>query len=303
MLTSTTVTNDVIEHQHLVEYFKVKNIDQARGMLNGMTHFELDSNGFITITVKSKEPETSVRIANEFYNALYRLNEGISAKEAEHRLNFMAGPLEIERERLSAAEDALRDAEQKTGLVAPTAQASLGVQQVASLRQRISDLDAQLATIRVGATDENPAVVSLRSQIANLQGQVGALEGRSLQANSPAKLPQLSLEVLRQEREVQFHTITMESLARAMQVSQIQDSYTPSMSLIDPAYPNKSKVSPARKLYALAGIFLGFCFGVVQVLGSTGYRRWKRSPRGVAMRAYWKNGTLPDGTVGAGHAD
>ena len=213
----------------------------------------------------------------------------------------MAGPLQIERGRLSAAEDALRDAQEKTGLVLPGTQASLGVQQVAGLRQRISDLELQLATARVGATDENPFVISLRSQIANLQGQVAALESKSTQSNSPAKLPQLSLEIQRLEREVAGHNATLEALSRATQATQMQDSYTPSLSLIDPAIPNKRKVSPERKQYALVGLVLGFAFGLVHVLGTALYRRWKRSPRTLALKAEW-NSALQHG-AGAGHAD
>ena len=302
MLTSNTVAADVVQHQHLTDYFGVKDPDIARGILGSMARFDLDANGFIVITVYSKEPDTSVRIANEFYNALYRLNEQISMKEAEHRLNFMAGPLVIERERLTAAEDALRAAQEKTGLVLPGAQASLGVQQVAGLRQHISDLETQLATVRVGATDQNPAVVSLRTQIGNLQGQVAALESKSSQANSPAKLPGLSLEIQRLERDVAGHAASMDSLSRATYSAQTQDSYTPSLSLIDPATPIKRKVSPNRKQYAYVGLALGFLFGLIQVLGSAGYRRWKRSPRTLALMAQWKR-MQHNGPAGAGHGD
>lgn len=302
MLTSNTVAFDVVEHQHLIDYLKVQNRDQARAILGGMARFDLDFNGFIVITVQSKEPETSVRIANEFYNALYRLNEQIASKEAEHRLNFMAGPLEIERARLIKAEDALRDAQEKTGLVLPGTQASLGVQQVAGLQQRISDLQLQLATARVGATDENPTVVSLRSQIGNLQGQLAALQNKSTQVNSPAKLPELSLEIQRLERDVQGHNATMEALSRATQATQMQDSYTPSLSLIDPAIPNKRKVSPERRQYAYVGLMLGLALGLVHVLGSAFYRRWKRSPRTVALMAQW-NSFLRNGVAGAGYGD
>ena len=131
MLTSNTVAQDVIQHQHLMQYFGVDDPDLARRILQSMARFDLDANGFVTITVYSKEPATSVRIANEFYAALNRMNEQLSLVESEHRLNFVAGPMQIERQRLAAAEDALRAAQEKTGLVLPGAQASLGVQQVA----------------------------------------------------------------------------------------------------------------------------------------------------------------------------
>jgi uncharacterized protein involved in exopolysaccharide biosynthesis len=302
MLTSNTVAFDVIEHQGLIKYLKVENRDQARGILAGMARFDLDYNGFVVIDVRSDSPDTSVRIANEFYAALYRLNEQIAVKEAEHRLKFVSGPLELERAHLAEAEDALRAAQEKTGLVLPGAQASLGVQQVAGLQQRISDLQLQLATARVGATDENPQVVSLRSQIGNLQGQLSALQRKSTQSNSPANLPQLTLEIQRLERVVQGHAATLEALSRAGVSAETQDSYTPSLTLIDPAIPNKNKVSPDRKQFALVGLVLGFALGLIHVLGSALYRRWKRSPHALAMMAQW-NSSLKNSAAGPGHGD
>ncbi len=284
LLTSTTVLSDVVQRLRLQEYFKAKDLSQAVGMLRGTAQFSVDANNFVTINVRTKEPNTSAQIANELYAALSRLNEKLSRHEAEHRLEFMSGPMEIERERLSAAEDALRNAQEKTGLIVPNTQASIGLQALASVRQRISDLQAQLAVERVSQTDESPSVVGLRSRISNLQGQVASLESKSTQADSPARLPELSLEVQRREREVQMHTLAMDSLARAMQVSQLQDSYTPSLSLIDPATPNKQKVAPSRKLYALAGSMLGLVLGVLYVLGSALVGRWKISPRVLALK-------------------
>ena len=300
MLTSNTVAQDVIDHQHLMDYFGVQDPDIARRILQGISRFDLDANGFVTITVFTKEPATSVRIANEFYAALNRMNERLSLVEAEHRLNFVAGPMEIERQRLAAAEDALRAAEEKTGLVLPGAQASLGVQQVAGLRGRISDLETQLAVLRVSATDQNPAVVTLHSQIANLQGQVALLEGKSTQANSPAKLPELSLELRRLEREVQGHATMLESLSRTSAAAQTVDSYTPSLSLIDPAIPDKRKVSPNRRNFALVGLILGLALGLLQVLGGAFYRRWSRAPRTLAMKTQW-NSMLHESAAGTGH--
>ena len=143
-------------------------------------------------------------------------------------------------------------------------------------------------------------MITLRSQIANLQGQVASLEGKSSQANSPAKLPELSLEIQRLERDVQAHAAMLDSLARASQAAQTMDSYTPSLSLIDPAIPDKHKVAPERKKFALVGFLLGLAIGLLQVLGTAFYRRWVRNPRTLAMKTQW-NSMLRDGTAGTGH--
>ena len=294
MLNSDTIADDVVAHLDLVHAFHAKDAYAARDIVRGMAKFNIDTNNFISITITSKDPKMVAPIANEFYAALYRKEEASSAAESQHRLNFMAGPLELEHQRLSAAEDALRDAQQKTGLVLPGAQGALGVQQVASLRNRVSDLQTQLASAMVGSTEQNPRVITLRSQIANLQGQIQSLQGGNTQSDSPGRLPQLALEVQRREREVSFHASTFESLTKALETSQMTESYTPGFILVDPAEEPRKKISPSHARWAMIGGFLGFLFALLSTLIRTIYGEWSRSPSGATVlakaRQSWRRG-------------
>ncbi|WP_074653047.1 hypothetical protein [Terriglobus roseus] len=271
-LSSRTIGLDVVDHQHLIEYFKAKDADTAFAIVSGMSKFATDNNNFLTITVTSKDPKLSARVANEYFDALYRLNEKISASEAEHRLNFVSAPLEVERTRLRAAEEALRDAQQRTGLVAPSTQTTLGVQEIAELQNRISSLSAQLANARAGATDENPRVIALQAELSSVQAQVRQLQSKSSQVNSPAQLPTMALEVLRREREVQFHTTALDSLTKSLESVQVTESYTPSFAMIDPAFPAKNKSAPSHGQWLITGLAIGFLLVVTQVIGRTAYR-------------------------------
>jgi uncharacterized protein involved in exopolysaccharide biosynthesis len=288
LLNSDRVGNDVVEHLHLTDFFQVKDKDLAAAILRGSSKFTIDANNFITITAITNDPHESALIANEYYAALSRLETGISKEEAVHRLNFMSGPLEVERERLNKAEEDLRAAQQKTGLVLPQAQGSLGIQQIASLRNRLLDLQSQLSTALVSQTSESPRVVTLNTQIGNVQSQIEKLERSSNQADSPARLPEMGLEVLRREREVQFHLVTLEAISRSMQVSQLQDSYSPGFPLIDAAVQPKYKYSPSRKLWAICGFMAGFFIAFLYVLFRTTARIWSATPDGVATIARWK---------------
>jgi uncharacterized protein involved in exopolysaccharide biosynthesis len=288
MLNSNTIADDVVDRLDLVHIFKVEDAYTARKVLHTMAKFTIDSNNFISVAVSSTDPKLAAAISNEFYAALYRKEDAQSAIEAQHRLKYMSGPLELERQQLAVAEDALRDAQQKTGLVLPAAQGALGVQQVASLRSRVSDLQSQLATALVGSTNENPRVVTLRSQIANLQGQIASLQGHNTQSDAPGRLPELGLEVQRREREVRFHTATVESLTKALETTQATESYTPGFILVDPAEVPRNKVSPSRWKWALAGGFLFAIGAALWVLASGLYRRWWMTPDGMATAARWK---------------
>ncbi len=302
MLTSNGVTDDVVQHLDLVHVLKAKDGFAARKILQAKTKFAINANNFVTITTTDKDPRLAARISNEYFAALYRLTQRIASDESKHRLDFLSGPLQAERDKLYQAESALRDAEVKTGLVLPGAQAALGVQQVATLRGRINDLETQLALLRTSSTDANPAVINLQSQISSLQGQIAGLEAKSSQANSPAQLPGLSMEVQRAQREVTFHTSTMEALTRGLSTTSMQDSYTPSLSLIDPGEVAQMKSSPSRKIWALVGGMLFFLIAAGLLLTRTILQRWHMSPSGLARYTAWKR-ALSGPPAETGHAN
>jgi tyrosine-protein kinase Etk/Wzc len=290
MLTSDSVAEDVIRHQNLMAYFKLSDLEKAKTALRGMSKFTTDQNNFLTITVESKEPTTSAKIANEYFAALYRMTARLSNEESEHRLEFMSGPLQVERTKLNEAEAALQKAQEHTGLVVPGAQAAAGVQQIASLQDRISGLEVQLAALRETSTDANPRVISLRSQISNLQGQLAELQRSGSQVNSMGRLPVSSLEVERAQREVQFHSSTLDALMKALATSSLQENYAPSFALIDPAIVLKTKVAPSRKIWFMVGGILGATLGFLWISVPFFFRQWTRSQAGREQIARLKSG-------------
>ena len=105
LVSSRTVQDDVIEHQHLKEYFHAKNASEARRELSSLSKIVVDKDQFVTVTVRAREPQTAVNIANEYLNALYRLSNQIAVSEAKHRWEFYEVPLEEEKNKLAVFAD------------------------------------------------------------------------------------------------------------------------------------------------------------------------------------------------------
>lgn len=296
MITSRTVADDVCEHEHLQDYFHTQRPSQTRARLAEVTKFLVDKDQFVSVLVRTKEPETSLRIANAYLDALYRLNHSIALNEAANRVEYFSGPLQQEKNRLAAAEEDLKRAQQRTGIVAPEAQLRLGVESISELRRQLADRQVELAAARTGSTEQNSEVVKLRSQIGSLESQIARLQATTnLGENSTAstkQLPELTLEVDRKQREVKFHTMLFELLARQYENDRVQQSYTPSIQLVDKAVLPDVKSWPPRKLFMLAGLFLGGFAGLAWVQLSAMYGQWKRSERASDLKHRWKRGLL-----------
>jgi len=269
-LKSRTVADDVIDHQDLKAYFHTVHPSELRRRLQGMSTIRVDKDQFITVTVRAKEPTTAVRIANEYLDSLYRLSHSMAIASAEHRWEYFEGPLEQEKNRLAAAEEDLKHVQQMTGMLLPDAEARAGVTALAQLKQQVVAREVELAALRTGSTDENPRVILLKSQIANLYGQVARMQletsGGDKSPNGKAKLPELTLEVERKARDVKYHETLFGILSRQYENAKVDQSYTPPVEVVDRAVVPDEKSWPPRKAFALLGMLSGALLGFVGIL-------------------------------------
>jgi tyrosine-protein kinase Etk/Wzc len=270
LLTGRTVADDVIDHQHLRDYFHTTHPSELRRRLAQMSMIKADKDQFITVTVRATEPETAMRIANEYVDALYRLDHSIAIAAAEHRWEYFEGPLEQEKNKLAAAEEDLKRSQQTTGIVLPDAQVRVGVNALAQLKQEIASREVQLAALRMGGTEENPRVVQLKSEIGSLNGQVTRMQaetgGGAAAGASRANLPEQALEVQRKAREVKFHETLFEILSRQYENAKVDQSYTPPIEVVDRAVLPDEKSWPPRKIIVILGFVGGGLLGLVLVI-------------------------------------
>jgi tyrosine-protein kinase Etk/Wzc len=272
LISSRTVADDVIAHQHLADYFHTTKPSELRRRLEGMAKITVDKSQFVTVRVRAREPETALRVANEFPAALYRLNDAITLAEAEHQLRYFEGPLEEEQARLSQAAEALRDAQQKTGMPEPEVQVRLGIGAIADLRQQLASRQEQLAGLEAGRTSENPQVVTLKSQIASLEAQIHQLQAQTGGGGNPAataKLPELAMEVAAREREVKYHEALFEILSKQYEGAKVDEAYSPPVELVDRAVLPDEKSWPPKRWFAIGGFLLGGLFGFLIVFLKT----------------------------------
>ena len=269
LLGSRTVTDDIIKSLNLSSYFHTSSPALLRRSLSSMVKIQEDRDQFITITVRAAEPETAVRIANAYPEALSRMNRTIARSQGEDRWQFYEGPLENQKDKLAAAEEELKRAQQSTGMIMPETQVQIGLTSIASLNQQIANRQEQLAALEAGSTDQNPEVVSLKSGISSLtalrdrlqsqNGGTGASSGR-------AKTPELTLEIDRLAREVKFHETLFEVLSKQYENARVDDSYAAPIELIDKAVMPEEKSFPSRRLFFEIGFLAGAILAMLIVL-------------------------------------
>ena len=285
VLQSETVQNNLIKRLNLQSAWKASKLSDARRVLAADSKFVSEKGGLISITVKDGDPRRAAAIANAYVDELHDINSRLIIGEAAVRRNFFAQQLAIEKDRLTDAEIALQQAEESTGAISPSGQTSVVISQVASLQSQILSREVQLDTLRTTSTDQNPEVIRMNSEVEGLKAKLRDLEsvktGRkpgdiSLTSRS---LPEDQVVILRKQRDVQYHTLIFDLIARQFEAARMDEAKaSPLIQILDPAQPAERKSSPFRALWTLAGLFLGFVFGCLRVIGSYIHSRVTADP-------------------------
>jgi tyrosine-protein kinase Etk/Wzc len=267
LLSSRGVQDDVIDRADLMALYKTKSRERARAALAGSSTFGIGKGSLVSIVVRTDKAEVAQRIANAYLEALQAQRVNMLSREAELHDRFFEQQLNKEADALAAAEQALKNTEEISGVVQPEAQTTIGLNAIAGVRAQITNLQVQLASARLGETDQNANVKVLESQIAQLQAQERSMESAASgtaagAAASAKKMPGLNLEYARKAREVRYHEALFTSISNQYQTARLTEGYSgASFVVIDRAVAPETKAWPLRRILLMlslvASIFLG----------------------------------------------
>ena len=140
----------------------------------------------------------------------------------------------------------------------------------------------ELASLRESATEQNPEVIRLRSEIDDLQGQLAHLQkgntASSVTSIPTSKVPQLQPEYVRKEREVKYHEALFDMLSRQFEAARLDEAReAPVLQVLDAASLPDTKSSPKRMFIMLGGLLVGIIVSSIWVLVREPIRTFRRS--------------------------
>jgi tyrosine-protein kinase Etk/Wzc len=300
ILGSRTVADEMVKRFDLQKVYKTKRLSDTEKTLKSSSKFVLGKDGLITVSVEDLDPKRAADLANGYMDALREQNGRLALTDASERRLFFEEQLEREKNALADAEVDLKKTQEQTGLIVPGGQAQMEIQTSAELRAQITSRQVELASLKQGATDQNPAVVRLQTEITGLEQQLQKLEndsGRrqpgSIQLPT-AKVPELSLEYVRKQREVKYHEVLFELIARQYESARLDESReAPLLQVVDRAQTPDKKSGPPRMLLILASCILGAFAGVSWVILRNFISTLQQDPLKAAQLETLRQAALP----------
>jgi uncharacterized protein involved in exopolysaccharide biosynthesis len=229
--------------------------------------------GVIALEVDDKDAAFAAQLANAYPEELAKVLGRLAVSEAQQRRVFFEQQLKDTKEHLIEAEQALRKVQEKSGVIVLDKQAEALIGGAAQLRALIAEREVQLKVLRMAATEQNPDVMRLTSELRALRTELGRMESRSGgEAGSAVdmpvgRLPEAAIHYVRARREVKLQETLLESMVRQYEIAKLDEAKEgPALQQIDRALPPDYKSKPSRALITVAGTFLGLLAAAVFVV-------------------------------------
>jgi tyrosine-protein kinase Etk/Wzc len=286
MFKSRTVEDAMINRFGLMKRYKQKYMSTARKALeSNMTVEAGTKDGLIHISVEDKDPKLAAQMANGYVEEYRRLSQTLAISEASQRRLFFEQQLQQTKDKLVDAEEALKETQQKTGMIQLDSQARALIESAATLRAQIAAKEVQLQAMRTYATNENSGVVEAQQELDGLRAQLAKLGGSTDDTGGAGliipkgQVTQSGVEYVRKVRDVKYYETIFGILARQFEMAKLDEAKEGALiQVVDPAVVPDYKSFPKRGLITIIAAFGGFVIAMFIVFFQEGLARLKEDP-------------------------
>jgi tyrosine-protein kinase Etk/Wzc len=283
MLHSRTVEDDLIRRFDLLSVYRERTISDARRELEDASTIAIGKEGFVTISVEDRDRSRAPQIANDYVEELRRLTQELAVTEAAQRRLFFERQLELAKNNLADAEQALKETELRTGLIQLDGQAKAIIDSVVRLRALIAAKEVELRGMRLFSTEQNPDVRQDEEQLSGLRMELARLEKQSASPGDvevpTGSVPEAGLQYVRRLRDLKYSETIFEMLAKQYEAARLDEARTAAViQVLDPAVAPDRKSSPPRTWIIVSATLVGFFASSLYVLLAETFHRARSKP-------------------------
>lgn len=259
-LKSDSVRRGLAEKFDLKTRYEVKNFEALRKVMPRYVRVASDKkSGLISIEVDDEDPKFAADLANAHLPEVTKVLGRLAVSEAQLRRVFFEKQLKETKESLIKAEQDMQRVQEKSGVIVLDKQAEALITSAAQVRALIAEREVQLKVLRTSATDQNPDVIRLTSELRALRAELDRME--SNKAGNPGsavdmpvgKLPEAAVDYVRAKRELKLQETLLESMVRQYEVAKLDEAKEgQTLQAVDIAQPPDWKSKPSRALIVLA---------------------------------------------------
>jgi tyrosine-protein kinase Etk/Wzc len=266
LLSSRTVADNLIQRFDLKKHYDLPTVEKSRRALERNTSFKAGKNGLIFIGVEDRDPKLSALMANAYVEELDKLLGSLAVTEASYRRKFFENALKKSLDAMAVAETKLKAALDAKGLASVEFEGRAIVETVARLRAYITAKEIQLASMKAFVTPDHAEYKRVAEELASMRGKLFKLENGTGDGakDGNAASDQAGVENIKLLREVKYHQMLQEILAKQYEAARLDESKDiPIVQTVDKAVEPETKSWPARTKMVVGAALAGLLAAVL----------------------------------------
>ncbi len=304
LLKSDSVQRALADRFDLKTRYEVSSYEALRKTMPNYVRVAADKkSGLISVEVDDEEPKFAADLANAHAGEITKVLGRLAVSEAQLRRVFFEKQLGETKEKLVRAEQNLRSVQEKSGVIVLDKQAEALIAGAAQVRALIAEREVQLKVLRTSATDQNPDVIRLGSELRALRSELARMESTTQGGNAGSavdmpvgKLPEAGIEYVRARRELKLQETLLETMIRQFEAAKLDEAKEGAvLQTVDMAQPPDRKSKPSGLLVTLGAMAAALLLSTGAVV-TTRYRAWSRAqfpedaPARAALAHAWRWG-------------
>ncbi|MBI4723064.1 MAG: hypothetical protein HY769_08770 [Candidatus Stahlbacteria bacterium] len=271
ILESEKIMDGVIKECNLMSIYKAKTKTNAYRTLTAATDIAVTPEGIISIATTAKFPNLAKQITESYIKNLDEVNKDLVMSIGKRNRIFLDKRLEQVKETLKLAEESLREFQESHKTISIEEEIAPILHTAADLKAQILAYEVQLGILSQYATDENPEVIKVKSQVEELDKKLRAIEYKTdsthfgIGFSIPFKnVPTVTLKLVRLKREIIVQEKVIALLTEQYEKAKIQEvKDTPTINVLqEPRIPDLRSF-PRRRPIIMGAFILSFTLSIL----------------------------------------
>lgn len=271
ILKSKNVKYRLIEEYDLRKVYELEDeprwkIEKA---LDENLNFELENEGNLLIEVYDTSPQRAAKMANFLVSLLNEINTELHITNARSTREFIEKRYFQNIEDIANLEIQMKDFQEKYGVIAVPEQIEATVQSLAQLYVDLAREEVALNVLRKTLSNDNPVLITKELEYKEIKEKINELGSGNLITKYPKVLiplnvaPSLVNKYLNIYKNLEIQYTIAEFITPVYEQAKIEEvRSTPSVLVLDTAYPPERKARPKIALYALIAFVISLVIGL-----------------------------------------
>lgn len=283
IMRSRSLQTDVINTMGLQEDFNSTIMEELLMKFNNaLSISDVREGGFgfnpviaVEVSFTSKYPERAQEVLEYVLAVTDSVAKKVTYKNNFERFEIVENRFHRNVEELAAAEDALKEFQEKHGLFELREQSVLMIEQLAEVRAAMTEAEMKINLLRQTVSSDNRELqnqIRTRNELRNqydkmLQNSEGDVEVTGFDVFRPmTDMPELGQQFLRLFREVQIQNTIYEYLyPQYEQTKMLLDDSSRNLQIIDEAHLPTYKDGPKRAFIVIGGFMAGLFISLLLI--------------------------------------